>query len=344
MEDLFLKLEELIKKSTNAAIFSHPTPDPDAIGSQMGIAWLLQKYKITTSCFFDGRISHPQNLALVNLLDPGLKPVEEYDPKDYDLKILVDTIPSYAGKGNHAINFDIVIDHHKETPNGGFDGFFLNLRAGSCCGTIFHLIKEFNKFNFELNNEYDAKVATAMLVGIMTDTENLMSDDTTTYEDKARQELFPFRDPLALKQIINYQKPRFWVETRSRVINEAKVDDGIAIVGLGIISPKYRDMLPDIASDMVAWEDVKTAIAFAVIDNRIEGSVRSTNASVGVPELCKQLGKKGNGGGKLGKGAYRYELIINDEELSDMSDNVKEKWWDFVKTHEIERIEKLIIA
>src|SRR3989344_8962788 len=123
------------KKGKRAAIFTHPCPDPDALGSMMGMAFLCTKgFEMDVNCFFDGHISHPQNMAMNNLLDPELKRVEEYDEKNFDLRILVDTIPSHAALGKHEVDFDVVIDHHKEAPNGGFKGLYLNLKAGSCFG------------------------------------------------------------------------------------------------------------------------------------------------------------------------------------------------------------------
>ena len=59
------KIATAIEKrgSARIAIFTHPSPDPDAIGSQMGLAWLLRKShdNIEVDCFYDGHVSHPQN-------------------------------------------------------------------------------------------------------------------------------------------------------------------------------------------------------------------------------------------------------------------------------------------
>jgi c-di-AMP phosphodiesterase-like protein len=45
-----------IKVGGRVAVFTHPSPDPDAIGSQMGMAWLLKKvYDATWTCSSRGR-------------------------------------------------------------------------------------------------------------------------------------------------------------------------------------------------------------------------------------------------------------------------------------------------
>lgn len=335
--------ERLQEAPQRVAIFAHPVPDPDALGSMMGLAWFMRKvFDVEVDCFYDGIISHPQNVAVQNLLDPELKLLDDYQPQNYGLRLLVDTVPSHAAVGKHQVDFDAVFDHHKETPNGGFRGVFVNMKAGSCCATIYQLIKS-RGLLFDAGNDRDSKIATAMMVGIATDTENLLSDDTTEYEFEAYWKLFPYRDSDALKKIVNYKRPKSWIEAKANASRDAIVnDDGVAVVGLGFINSKQRDLIADVADEMSTWANVETAIAFAVVDgDRIEGSVRSTNPSVSVPALCKELGMKcGSGGGKLGKGAYRYGLggvsVEEDEE-----DDTRAKMWEFVRTKETRRITKI---
>lgn len=338
-KDCISKLRTILESKHKAALFTHPVPDPDGIGSIMAISWLLSKLNIESRGFYVGSISHPQNIAMVNLLDPDLKPYDEYKQDEYDLKILVDAIPSNAGV--IGVNFDVVIDHHKDSPNG-FEGLFINVKAGSACATVFHLIQELG-LEFEEDVDADARVATALMVGIVTDTEYLMSDDTTEYEFTAWSHLFGYRQPVNLKRIVNYERPKAWIAQEAAAINSVEIVEGVGIVGIGLIPLKHRDMIADLASQMVTWEDVHTAVVFAVIDGeRIEGSVRSNNASVMVPQLCKLLGgKHGQGGGKLGKGAYRYELAGVAIEEED-GDEIRQATWELLNKREIARISRII--
>lgn len=335
----FAKFDAICNKGIKkAAIFTHPYPDPDAIGSIMGLQWLLtKKYNVESDSFYSGKISHPQNKAVVNLLDPGLKPVSECNKDNYDCFMLVDTIPSHAGT-MEGVKFDLVIDHHKEAPNGGFNGLFINLKAGSCCGQIFDIIKHANLV-FEDGNDYDARVATSLLVGIITDSDYQMAEETTSYEFDAYHYLFPFRDGEALKKIINFERPRFWVDAKADATKRAVIEEGVGVVGMGIIPERHRDVIADMSQEMLTWEEVNTAVVFALVEGaRIEGSVRSSSASMSVPDLCKELGGiHGTGGGKLGKGAYRYELgggVLEEED----DDDVKKEFWDTLNHKEQKRI------
>jgi len=337
-----LKLKKVIENKRSAALFTHYGPDPDGIGALMGVQWLLIKLGIQSQLFFDGQISHPQNVAMTNLLDPGLRLISEYVPDSYDLRILVDTIPSYAGQNGLEVLYDLVIDHHKEPPNNGFQGSYINLKNGSCCGIVWDLIKQL-ELSFEDDNEYDSRVATAMLIGIATDTENLMSEDSTEYEFRAWRDIFEYKDGNILRRVMNYARPKAWIEAEASAVKAVEIEDGVAVVGLGLITAKHRDMIADMAQKMVQWEDVNTAIAFAIVNgDRIEGSVRSNNASVLVTDLCKKLGGKyGDGGGKLGKGAYRYNLggaAVDEED----DDDIREKLWAVYAEKERKRILRVI--
>lgn len=333
----------LDSKPKRVAIFTHANPDPDAIGSMMGFQWLLYKNEIESDLFFCGEFAHPQNQAMVNLLDPGLIRVVNYDSEIYDLNVLVDTVPNHAGLGDKTCSFDLVIDHHKETVDPDFKGLFVNLKAGSASGTVCALLFKLG-LEFEPDVETDSRVATALMVGIATDTDNLMSADSSEYEFAAWAKLFPYRNIAAMAKIISWERPKLWVDIEAEAAKSSQTVEGIAVVGLGIIPKKHRDIIADMASQMIQWENVSTAVAFAVVDgNRIEGSVRSKNASINVSLTCQELGQErsGSGGGKLGKGAYSYDLAgasISDDD----DDETKQKTWDLFNDKEKKRIFRII--
>ncbi len=339
---------ELLKKNVNSrvALFTHRCPDPDAIASMMGMQWLLQKaFNVESDLYYDGEVSHPQNGVIVNLLDPGLKRVnDEYKP-NYSLHMVLDTTPENAGVGKHEINFDVCVDHHRELPQN-YSGVLVHRKCGSASSIVFDIAKHFVKSEDWFNDdvEHDSKVATALVSGIMTDTDDMMSDDSTELEFNAFKELFPYKNSNFLRQIVFFKRPKSWIDKKAAACADAKInDEGYAVVGLGLIPEKQRDLIADMAEEMVSWASVETAIAFAVVGGeRIEGSVRSLDPSLTVSDLSKKLGGKfGTGGGKHGKGAYRLPLagcsIDADEEEEDVIEA-----WESIKTRETKRIMRMI--
>jgi hypothetical protein len=163
------------------------------------------------------------------------------------------------------------------------------------------------------------------------------------YEFNAWSKLFAYRDPILLKQIVNFERPKFWTEAKAKASSKATIEESVGVVGMGIIPGKHRDMIADMADEMVTWEDVNTAVVFAVVDgSRLEGSVRTKASSLSVPALCHDLaGRHGKGGGKLGKGAYRYDLAgasIDEDE----DEEIKRKAWELFEEKEIRRVFRTI--
>jgi nanoRNase/pAp phosphatase (c-di-AMP/oligoRNAs hydrolase) len=66
-------------------------PDPDAISSAMAYREIARRFGITADVVYDGQISHPQNLALVNLLDIELvRYTAQLQLAQYDAAVFVD--------------------------------------------------------------------------------------------------------------------------------------------------------------------------------------------------------------------------------------------------------------
>ena len=329
----------------SVAIFSHAAPDPDAIASMMGLSWMLDKiFDIECHLFYAGEISHPQNNSMVNLLSPDMKRIEEM-AEEYSLRILVDTIPAHAGIDGHEVVFDAVIDHHRELP-GDFEGVVIHRTTGSCASIIYDMMKECVPSEQWLDDEVDVdtKVATALVAGIMTDTHFMMSDDCTEIDRRAFNDLFEYRNSQFLHEIVFFKRRKFWIAKKAEACTQASVDEeGYAIVGLGLIPDRERDLIADMAEEMVSWASVETAIAFGVVGgDRIEGSVRSLNSSLVVADFCKKLGgKHGMGGGKLGKGAYQLPLggfSIDDEE----DEEDAQEAWESIRKRETKRIARVV--
>lgn len=331
-------------KGKKVALFTHSFPDPDAVSSMMGLQFLLKKkYKLESDLFFNGSLSHPQQKAIKTLLDPGLIDVEEkgvYESDHYCLKVLLDTCVDNAGVGPLDVEFDLVIDHHP--PNGSTLCPMINLRAGSCAGTVYHLIKEL-KVSFDEDEDYDCRVATAIMVGVFNDTDGFVADDTTNYEHEAFAETFPFRVPSAWKQIVKFKMPKSWIVKKAAAAQNASFDDGgegLAIYGMGFLSEDATDLLAITADEMLLMSSVEVAITFAVIDgNRIEGCIRTINPSVSIPEVCHSLGiaKGGGGWGKTWKGRYCYPLggfsIDPDED-----EDINNRTWELIQDRETRRV------
>src|SRR5271157_1970648 len=96
---------------------SHVHPDPDSLGSMMGLAHLVETcLGKRTRLTRDGLISRAENKAMVDLLDIELIPIDKLTWHGGEAVVMVDSQPN---TGRHTVDLCAplyaVIDHH-ETP------------------------------------------------------------------------------------------------------------------------------------------------------------------------------------------------------------------------------------
>lgn len=301
--------------SGKVAIITQFTPDPDAIGSALGLQWILEtKYGLLSSVFCGGDVSHPQNHTALNVLDVRLYGVNDFDVHEYDTVVVVDTVPQNTGFEDIVDEFHAVFDHHK---------FDIELELtdirnnGSCCSIIWDYL---DHFGVDYESERGIVVATALLFGLRNDTDDLLSEDTSELDMKAHSNLMSKIDHKKLQDIIRFPYPSYQYDLKAQAFGNKVVHDSVLISSLGIISSKRRDALPIIADEFIRMEGVETVIVFAIIEDRVEASVRSRNASINVHDFCQRIFGENYAGGKHGAGGAKVPLGFlysqsDDEEL-----------------------------
>ena len=92
-------------------------PDPDAISSAMAYRLLGERYDISVDIVYEGRISHQENLALVQALDINLTRFTEGLPLDrYDGAVFIDNQGTTTRLMDRLAQANVptfaIIDHH----------------------------------------------------------------------------------------------------------------------------------------------------------------------------------------------------------------------------------------
>ena len=113
------QLVKLLRARKRLLVLTHTNPDPDSIGSAMGLRHLAQERLGMPSCFgLVGRVMRAENKAMVRSLGIELTPLSQVDLDSYDCIALVDTQPGFGHTSlpdGRAI--DIVLDHHVPPEN-----------------------------------------------------------------------------------------------------------------------------------------------------------------------------------------------------------------------------------
>src|SRR6516225_3496627 len=111
------------------AFVSHVHPDPDSLGSMLGLAHLVESsLDKPTRLIRDGLISRAENRAMVELLEVDLDPIEEVIWRPAEALVMVDSQPN---TGRHSFDGDVplyaVIDLHHTS--GDLEGIpFVDVR------------------------------------------------------------------------------------------------------------------------------------------------------------------------------------------------------------------------
>src|SRR5271167_1468582 len=115
--------------ASRVTFVSHVHPDPDSLGSMLGLAHLVEaRLGKPTRLTRDGLISRAENRAMVELLDIDLMPIDKLTWEDPgEAVVMVDSQPN---TGRHNIDpctpFYAVIDHH-DTPGDVSDVAFVDV-------------------------------------------------------------------------------------------------------------------------------------------------------------------------------------------------------------------------
>lgn len=295
-------------------------PDPDSIGSALGIRHLIQKkYSGSADIVCSGEISHPQNKTMLVTLNLQIIPEEDFLSQlrtsatgiedKYNKFIFVDMVPTmlkWYGEDNPVT---IVIDHHKGTYEN--DTAFVQIQqVGACCSLVWEHLKN---ANIALSQDDDSgDVATAMLMGIKTDTSDLLIDSTSQVDFDAYEALTKSSNKKHVSSIINYKLPTYYFELKGRLsIDDNTFCEHSFFIGcLGQITQSGRDSVPMFADERLRMEGITTSIVFAFVEDNIVASLRTSNASIDAHALMQKIFGKEFGGGKQGAAAAKVPLGV----------------------------------
>lgn len=323
-------------KTKPVAILMQPSPDPDCIGAAAGLSFLLkEKYEIDSDIYYRGEVSHPQNRSMVNVLSLDLKKELEINKEDYSAIAVVDTDLHNTGYTFEGVeNPDIRIDHHHTNRDQGT--VFNDVRnVGSTCSIIWEMLKELG-----VNIEGNPNVATAMVLGIKTDTYDFSSPNTAPLDLEAFRDLMSYVDRDKLASLIRYPIPENFFGTEAKALSTMQKRGSALVASVGNIPVKHRDHIPIIADHFARIDDIQTVVILGLVGDGLVASVRSDDSRVNVADFCEEIfgsnysgGKQGSGGATIPLGDIGSFIVGKEarEELQkEMVKNITEKVFNFL--------------
>lgn len=315
------KLDETFKdldKDSVVGILLHPSPDPDCLAAAAGVAVLLKEaYGLNSKLYHFGEISHPQNKSMKNVLRITLADANDFSITDVSATVVVDTDLRGTGlKSDTFTQADLRIDHHAMDRGNGAK--ICDVRpVGSSSTIVWDYLNEFG-----ISLEEHPEAATALVLGIKTDTLDFTSSNTAELDMEAYRALLPFVDKIALAKVSKYPLPKSVFETEAKAYKDKDIRNTALVSFIGDITAHNRDIIPTIADRFARMDGISTAVIMGIIDNYIVASIRSDDSRVDVNDLCQNIYGKKNAGGKEGSGGARFPLgkafeLISDKDIKE---------------------------
>lgn len=294
-------------------------PDPDAISSAMAYQEIARALGVEADVVYEGLISHPENLALVNLLEIKVVRYQDGFPLErYNAAVFVDNqgtttrlAPRLREAGIPAL---AVIDHHD--PQDYLDPVFTDIRPVAAAATLLTEYLRSGLFvELDPSNLHHAYLATALMHGLHSETDGFIRAARPEYEAAAYLSNFSNGD--LLEQVLCVQKSRGTMDTIQAALAGRTIRGGMSLAGVGYVRWADRDAVPQAADFLLTEENVHTAIVYGMLegdDGReiVSGSLRTTNATLGVDAFLKRaLGEdirgKPYGGGRSRAGGFEID-------------------------------------
>ncbi len=273
---------------TGATIVSHVHPDPDSLGSMVGLAHLIETcVGIPAQITQDGPICRAENQAMVSALDLNLTPIQDIEWNDDTAVVMVDSQPK---TGRHSFNGEAtiyaVIDHH-QTP-GDLDGIpFLDIRrgVGATCSLV-------TRYLNEQAIEIPEHVATSLFYGIDTELSGYPRE-ASAIDDAALHGLYPLIDKDAIAKIKNAPLPEAFYETLLQALQSSFIYDKLLISWINDLpSPELCSQCVEF---LIRHEDIHWAICAGVHGEQMILSLRTNLARAHAGEILRHVVQKMGG-------------------------------------------------
>lgn len=276
-------------RGRGANIFTQWVADPDALGSAIVLKAILDKLGAKEVRILAGSLGHPQNRNLVKrcgivLMDPNK------DRLPRGLHCMVDTSPPLGMSNTSGVEavqeFFFVADHHADPAEVEADCLargvkrvkhaFVGLPVGSTSSFMAVIAGA-----FDLLDELGPAGRAAAALGIYTDTSALLHGATPLdfkmfellTQDEATQEI--------VDELRDYRVPPEWFAYRGAAFRNQEATGGVRITPIGYVKEEHRDVIAEIASEILRIEGTSMGISVAVTERGTEVSVRADSRLLG---------------------------------------------------------------
>ncbi len=288
-------------------------PDPDGIASALAQAHIAARMGVAnTTIAYCHELSHRENRALVKLLGVDLRKIKSVKEIGHvDFLALVDAHdidPELMDA--EEIEVLTIVDHHRAPfpPRARFVD--LRNEVGATATIFVEYLEQLAPL--DVDSEDDRRIATALMHGLSTDTDDFMLARGADF--RAAAQIADAVDRDLLTDLSRRLIAPSAMDVMARALGSLVVRRNFAMAGVGFVSEGDRDTIAQAADFLVRREDIDTIVCYGVVGERfIEGSLRTHSPSVDPAVWLEQAfghDDKGRayGGGRRDKGGFRIPI------------------------------------
>jgi nanoRNase/pAp phosphatase (c-di-AMP/oligoRNAs hydrolase) len=267
------------------AIVMQDYPDPDAISSAWAHKMIAARYGIDCDIVYEGRISHQENLALVQLTDIELiRYGENGDLSQYNGTVFVDnqgTTASLTDRFDAAgVKPLVIVDHHERQDR--IEAVYTDIRKIGATATIYTEYIREGLLELNKSDVQHVRLATALMHGIRSETSGLIR--AREDEMEAGTFLARFTDHSLLEDILSVKRSKQVMDVIRQALENREVRESYSISGVGYLRSEDRDSIPQAADFLLTEENIHTAIVYGIImkgdREMVVGSMRTSKVTI----------------------------------------------------------------
>jgi nanoRNase/pAp phosphatase (c-di-AMP/oligoRNAs hydrolase) len=299
-------------------------PDPDNIATSLALAYMSSQFDIQSTILHFEQISHHENRALVKKLDLDIEEYnDQFDYSSYDYYAVNDSQNTELPiKLPETCELLVFVDHHRKL--GTIKGHFLDIREN--VGSTSAIYGEYlcdPRFGFKGDTLEEAKIATALMHGVRTDTDNFVNATPADY--KASEFLSRYVDKDLLALISRQSIPAKTMDLTQIALQRKDIRGTFMFSGVGYVREEDRDGIGQCADYLLNREGIDTVVVYGVVGGEfVDGSLRTKSHTLDPDKWIKDVFGQDQhgvyyGGGRKDKGGFQIPLGVfgkcSDKEL-----------------------------
>ncbi|MFH1422195.1 MAG: DHH family phosphoesterase [Planctomycetota bacterium] len=309
------ELRTIAEKTNRLLTVIYGNPDPDALASAFALNHLLCRNRTNSTIAYTGEVGRLENKEMIRVLKIPAVKFNDKMLSESDLVANVDCQPSFFSTMPD-FTADIVIDHH---PKQEFTASFVDIRANyGATSTIM------TEYLLEAHKIFPARLATALLYGIETDTSSLQRI-STDLDINAFRFLLGKADMSLLRVIRLSRFPLSALSYFAVAALQKRYSKGIIYSNLGFVDT--TDILSHIAAFLMEFHNINWAIVSGLYRDTLIIVFRSDGYKKDAGRLAtRAFGKIGSAGGHATMARAEVQLSQIQEKLPNMSSEAVEKF------------------